>query len=270
MISRLNRKVNYEFDSFLESILQRTYSGEVGLNNDRLRQEWLEREILNIKEGSVVLDAGAGELNNKRYCKHLKYISQDFCEYDGQGDSVGLQTDIWDTSKIDIVCDIIDIPLDDDAIDAIICTEVLEHLPNPRAAIGELVRVLKPGGKLIITAPFCSMTHFSPYHYATGFNRYFYEDVFNELKVELQKCEASGNYFDYLAQEVRRLDYMTSTYTNMSFSGRLVSFFNAMIQRLYLKKLCLLSNNDKGSSELLCYGYHVIAVKSPALGTNPL
>ena len=53
------------------------------------------------------------------------------------------------------------------------CIEVFEHLPNPIDALVELNRVLKPGGKLILTAPFASLTHYSPYHYATGFNKYF-------------------------------------------------------------------------------------------------
>ena len=41
----------------------------------------------------------------------------------------------------------------DDAFDAVICSEVLEHLPDYNAALAEIRRVLKPEGRLCITVP---------------------------------------------------------------------------------------------------------------------
>ena len=89
--------------------------------------------------------------------------------------NTALQTKTWDNSKLDIVSDIIQIPLPDNSVDAIMCTEVLEHLPNPILAIKEFSRLIKPAGYLILTAPFASLVHFAPYHFASGFSRYFYE-----------------------------------------------------------------------------------------------
>lgn len=45
------------------------------------------------------------------------------------------------------------LPFADNSLDKIICSEVLEHLPNYEGAIDELVRVLKPGGLLAISVP---------------------------------------------------------------------------------------------------------------------
>jgi 2-polyprenyl-3-methyl-5-hydroxy-6-metoxy-1,4-benzoquinol methylase len=42
------------------------------------------------------------------------------------------------------------------------CVEVFEHLPEPIKAVEEFARLFKPGGYLILTAPFCSLTHFAP------------------------------------------------------------------------------------------------------------
>ena len=94
----------------------------------------------------------------------------------------GIQKESRDYSNLDIVSDITSIPVSDNTFDVIMCIEVFEHLPNPIDALVELNRVLKPGGKLILTAPFASLTHYSPYHYATGFNKYFYEYHLNLLK----------------------------------------------------------------------------------------
>lgn len=39
------------------------------------------------------------------------------------------------------------------AVDAVLCTEVIEHLENPRAALRNIARLLKPGGWLVLTTP---------------------------------------------------------------------------------------------------------------------
>lgn len=48
------------------------------------------------------------------------------------------------------------LPFRDDSFDRIICTEVLEHVPDPDAAARELVRVLKPGGAIVVSVPTAS------------------------------------------------------------------------------------------------------------------
>ena len=45
------------------------------------------------------------------------------------------------------------LPYEDESFDLVVITEVIEHLENHRAAIGELARVLRPGGRLILTTP---------------------------------------------------------------------------------------------------------------------
>lgn len=45
------------------------------------------------------------------------------------------------------------LPFDDAAFDVVIAAEILEHLPDDRAAIAEAVRVLRPGGRIAVTVP---------------------------------------------------------------------------------------------------------------------
>lgn len=52
-----------------------------------------------------------------------------------------------------VVGSVLEIPFPDNTFDVVVCTEVIEHTPNPRKAVTELCRVLKPGGILIITVP---------------------------------------------------------------------------------------------------------------------
>jgi SAM-dependent methyltransferase len=49
--------------------------------------------------------------------------------------------------------DALHLPFPDGAFDRVICSEVLEHLPDDLSAMGELARVLRPGGTMAITVP---------------------------------------------------------------------------------------------------------------------
>ena len=226
-----------------------------GTTNESTRIQWIEKTLQKIPAGLTILDAGAGESQFKKYCGHLKYIAQDFGQYHGEG-GVGLQTGTWDNSKLDIVSDILSIPLPDHSVDAIMCTEVLEHIPDPIGAIKEFGRLVKPGGYLLITAPFASLTHFAPYHFASGLSRFFYEKYLPENNFEITELQMNGNFFEYIAQENRRIKSIAKKYADKN-----LNIFQKIIIHLNLLLLQNLSKKDKGSSELLCYGIHVFARK---------
>jgi SAM-dependent methyltransferase len=61
--------------------------------------------------------------------------------------------DVRSTPLVDIVARGEQLPLRDDSFDLIICTQVLEYVEEPRTVIGEIHRVLKPGGFLLLSAP---------------------------------------------------------------------------------------------------------------------
>lgn len=231
-------------------------AGRAGTNNEAARVAWLERALRQIPAGARILDAGAGERRFKPLCAHLNYVSQDFGKYDGKGDSVGLQTGSWDQSGLDIVCDITDIPEPDASFDAVMCVEVFEHLPDPISALKELSRLLRREGQLILTAPFCSITHLAPYHFYTGFNRYFYEAHLPACGLEIVEMEANGNFFEYLAQEIRRIPEMAELY-----AGGRQGPSEESAARAVLRMLERFSAADQRSAEVLNFGYHVRALK---------
>ena len=49
--------------------------------------------------------------------------------------------------------------------ETVLCTEVLEHLPEPQKAIDEMYRVLRPGGELLLTTRFLFPIHDAPHDY---------------------------------------------------------------------------------------------------------
>lgn len=225
--------------------------------NPEIREAWLEQKIKALPSRYRVLDAGAGEQRLKSLCQHLRYVSQDFGQYDGSGNKSGLQTGGWDNSALDIVCDITAIPQPDASFDAVLCVEVLEHLPAPIDALRELARLLRPGGELLLTAPFASLTHFAPYHYYSGFNRYFYSHWLTLLGFEIAELTPYGNYFDFLRQELLRAKSVTKRYGGTE-RMTIVEYLSLV---LLVRAFRRLSTTDRGSHESLCFGYVVRAVK---------
>ena len=68
----------------LKNLLNQAITKDVGKNNGATRERWLEKTLLSLKEGTSILDAGAGESKYKSLCNHLEYFSQDIAEYDGE------------------------------------------------------------------------------------------------------------------------------------------------------------------------------------------
>ena len=201
-----------------------------------------------------ILDAGAGELKNKPLCKHLDYHSQDICQYEGSGNSKGIQTGMWDTSKIDIVSDIANIPVADAYFDVVLCTEVFEHLPDPLQALKEFKRLLKSGGSLIITAPFASFVHFAPYHFSSGFSRYWYEHHLPEYDFDIQELSPSGDWFSYMRQEMFRLPIMAKRYRSWHWP---FAYIVGGLGAMYFS----FPGVSQKSDDVACFGWYCVASK---------
>lgn len=140
-----------------------------------------------IPAGSQVLDAGAGPSPYKKYFSHCKYEATDFIDKFG---------------NLDFVCSLEKIPRKAGSYDAIICTEVLEHVENPEKVLKELKRVLKKNGKLYITVPQSWKLHQEPYNFfyftKYGLNLLLKKAGFSEIKISKK-----GGYFWFMADAIR-------------------------------------------------------------------
>jgi SAM-dependent methyltransferase len=223
--------------------------------NEIDRQAWLKVNLAALHQGARLLDAGAGELKNRKHCCHLDYVSQDSCQYQGAegAPNEGLQTQAWDTTRIDLVSDITAIPAPDASFDAILCSEVLEHVPEPSHALDEFTRLLKPGGVLILSAPFASNVHMAPYHYCSGFSKYWYEHHLAQRGFRIKSLIANGDWYALLLQEITRLGGLERQRGNWSWP---VAYAYALLGLIYFRL-----RGKVRAEDLACFGWQCVAVK---------
>jgi SAM-dependent methyltransferase len=93
-------------------------------------------------------------------CGHSPYLPLfPDCEYHG------IDIDLVSETEYLRKFDGIKIPHENAIFDAVLCTEVLEHVPDENKMLVEISRVLKPGGMLVLTTPFFWEEHGHPYDY---------------------------------------------------------------------------------------------------------
>lgn len=236
---------------------------EVGDFNQRQRDRWVASKAASLPAGTKVLDVGAGTCPYRNLLSHCVYKTHDFKQYTGE--KLGGTAEY---GHIDYVSDVKSIPVPDGSFDIILCTEVLEHVPEPIEALREMARIVKPGGKIFITAPLGSGLHQLPFHFYGGYTPFWYQHFATEFGLEVTEITSNGGFFKLLSQEVSRsAGHIVDTL-------RLGKEDTAVIKQFFgeILPLRFFELDDKNFIEQFTTGYFVEMIK-PAAGatlTDPL
>ena len=149
----------------------------------------------------------------------------------------------------------------DASFDVVLCTEVLEHLPEPQRAIDEMYRVLVPGGQLLLTTRFLFPIHDAPHDYFR-FTKYGLRHLLRRFDItELQEeTDAVGT----LAVLLQRLGMQAETLHRTPFRAlwllwaQMIRPFSFLITQEYGDSRRL--QREQG---IMTSGYHV-ACRKPA------
>lgn len=123
--------------------------------------KWLKKYSKDLN--GLVLDYGCGLSPYKCLFKDNSYVAADIYK---------------NSNEVLLIKNGYELELGDNSIDSIISTQVLEHVEDIDLVLSEFKRVLKPGGKAIITMPFMFYAHGQPY----DFRRYTTQGLVNKLK----------------------------------------------------------------------------------------
>lgn len=220
--------------------------------NQNERDKWMREKAQRIPAGAMVLDIGAGTCPYRQLFNHCQYKTHDFKQYAGV--KLGGGTGYGD---IDYVSDITAIPVPDGSFDVVVCTEVLEHVPEPIEALREFARIVKPGGRILLTAPLGSGLHQLPYHYYGGYTPEWYKYVAQKFGLRIVELVPNGGFFKLLAQESARVAWTMQQHQHLH--GENVAFIQHLFGEWIPRYLFALE--EKCFIDQFTVGYHVEAIK---------
>ncbi|MBI4127241.1 class I SAM-dependent methyltransferase [Candidatus Peregrinibacteria bacterium] len=172
-----------------------------------------------------------------------------------------ITVDIDAAAKPDIVADAHDMHmLKDGEFETILCTEMLEHLYNPFKGIEEMARVLKPGGKLILTTRFVYPIHESPNDYFR-FTKYGLQKLLEPYFTQMEIEEEAGT-IETLAILLQRIGFQTETLGTRflkvlwHIKAKILLLFKFLLTKEYGD-----IRNEKVEKSILVSGYYLTAIK---------
>lgn len=175
-----NKLINLYFKIFPEIIMHNhTY------RLMRFVKEISEKYCL---EGGKIIDVGAGTCQYKDYFKNLEYFSQDIINNQQKSINYIGELKILPTNTFNYV----------------LCTQVLEHLREPKDAFKNFYRILKRGGKVFLTTHMAFEEHLISYDYFR-FTKYGLRYLAEVNGFRVMKIIPQGGRFLVLAKEVQIL-----------------------------------------------------------------
>lgn len=150
----------------------------------------------------------------------------------------------------------------DASFESVLCTEVLEHLPEPQRALDEIFRVLAPGGQLLLTTRFLFPIHDAPHDYFR-FTKYGLRHLLRRF--EIVELEEETDAVGTIAVLLQRLGMQAETLGRTPLRGVWLLAAQAV------RPLSFLITREYGDSRrlkqehgIMTSGYHVVCRKPSA------
>ena len=128
-----------------------------------------------------ILDIGSGRAPYSREIRGAKVVTIDFSPDKGPM-TVG---------------SCIELPFKASSFDAVICTEVLEHVSEPECALREIFRVLRSQGRFYITVPMLGSLHYEPHDFFR-YTKYGLTHLLQKTGFKVTALEPLGGLFSFI------------------------------------------------------------------------
>jgi len=138
-----------------------------------------------------LLDLGCGNQPYRAFLpENIEYIGLDF---------PSSQESLSHQSRPAVYGDGRTLPFANQSFDAVLCTQMLEHVNRPETVVQEIGRVLKPGGVGLISAPFFYNLHLEPHDFFR-FSPYGIKDLLQRNGLWVRELRGQGGIGTLLVQ----------------------------------------------------------------------
>jgi SAM-dependent methyltransferase len=209
----------------------------------------LSRELPQVK--GTVLDAGCGDQPYRRlFQSDVRYIGIDTVDAKAHFGFETAGTLYYSGDKW---------PVENESADFILCTETLEHIPEPSVFLTEAFRALRSGGRILITVPFCARWHYIPHDYwlytPSGLDKLLKKSGFTNVQVY-----ARGNPLTVACYKTMAFIFILVFPAGSNFIFNLLSRFLGFLSLPFLFATALVANFTLWKDGRVdCLGFTVLA-----------
>ena len=147
-VSETSLQLRQRMREFYET--SETYKELLAAHDETYLRHYVELVIRYAPSGSRILDLGCGNGISSRLLNQADFdvvgtdISALFLE----------EAQEWENPKLRYqVCDVLELPFENNSFDVICSNELIEHLPDVETALTEMIRVVRKGGKVVLSGP---------------------------------------------------------------------------------------------------------------------
>jgi SAM-dependent methyltransferase len=165
----------------------------------------------------------------------------------------------------DVIGSVLELPFEPHSFDAVLCNEVLEHVPDPARALREVNRVLRDNGTVYVTVPQSWGLHYEPHDYFR-FTRYGISHLLVEAGFTVDDVRQMGGLFSYFAVRVIDLVVLGALFPLLARLGlrrgnyRIAALLVLPLNALLSPVVSMLDRRDRVNA----YGWAVVARKRPS------
>jgi SAM-dependent methyltransferase len=212
--------------------------------------DFYSRHVTRLQVGSQVLDLGGhkirkrGAFDIERYCLRVTYAN------------------LFLNKGADVQCDASWLPCKEGCFDAVVCSELLEHVYDSVSVLREIYRVLRPKGVCLISVPFLFQVHADPHDYCRYTDHYWRSQLerlgFAEINIEKQ-----GLFWSVMVDMLRALanERVRQGGLRRLWLQRLVASLIATGKRMALNRERRIGEPDHAFLSRYTTGYGIRAVR---------
>lgn len=162
-----------------------------------------------------LLDVGCGE---KPYISIFKRKVTKYVGIDKHGAAADIRKDFFEVA------------FPDKSYDTVLCTQVLEHTPEPQKFLNKIYKILRKDGVLMVTVPFTGSLHEEPNDFFR-YTQFGLAYLLEKVGFKIIYIKAEGNWVSAIAQD--QIFYLESTYNRflLKYPKRLLQFAIQMYAR---------------------------------------